>query len=136
MNTWDTPNQRTGGLTWRDGAATALVAAIVIPYAGYLTRGSVPFVHEVRAMSAAGLMLGLLACGLGARDTLGTSPVMRVARTVGGVSLVLGLLALITANGSVLAAFMSTIVFLWTLATLRHAGMLPADAVNGRNLRS
>lgn len=31
-------------LTWKDGLATVLVAAIVVPYIGYLAQGSMPFI--------------------------------------------------------------------------------------------
>ena len=39
---------------WRDGAATLLVAAVAVPYIGYLVRGSMPFVHDPRGMDITG----------------------------------------------------------------------------------
>jgi hypothetical protein len=53
---------------WRDGVATLLVAAIVVPYIGYLVRGSMPFVQDPRSMAATGLMLGLAAAAVVGRE--------------------------------------------------------------------
>ena len=49
---------------WRDGVATFLVAAIVVPYVGYLVRGSMPFIQDPRGMTATGLVLGLAAAAV------------------------------------------------------------------------
>ena len=47
-------------LTLRDGIATLLVAAILVPYVGYLVNGEMPFIKDPRGMAATGLVLGLL----------------------------------------------------------------------------
>jgi hypothetical protein len=53
---------------WRDGVATPLVAAIVVPYVGYLVRGSMPFIQDPRGMAATGLVLGLPAAAVAGRE--------------------------------------------------------------------
>jgi hypothetical protein len=53
---------------WRDGVATLLVAAIVVPYVGYLVRGSMPFIQDQRGMTATGLVLGLPAAAVAGRE--------------------------------------------------------------------
>ena len=40
----------------RDWVATLLVAAIAVPYIGYLIRGEMPFIQDPRGMSATGLV--------------------------------------------------------------------------------
>lgn len=40
-------------LTLRDLVATLLVAAIAIPYVGYLVNGEMPFVKDARGMAGA-----------------------------------------------------------------------------------
>lgn len=45
-------------LTLRDLVATILVAAIGVPYVGYLVNGEMPFIKDPRGMSAVGLVLG------------------------------------------------------------------------------
>jgi hypothetical protein len=45
----------------RDLLATILVAAIAVPYIGYLVNGEMPLIQDPRGMSATGLVLGVLA---------------------------------------------------------------------------
>src|SRR4029453_8042438 len=48
-------------LRMRGLVATLLVAAIGIPYVGYLINGEMPFIQDPRGMSAVGLVLGIIA---------------------------------------------------------------------------
>jgi hypothetical protein len=48
-------------LTPRDAVATLLVAAVVVPYVGYLVEGEMPFIQDPRGMSATALVLGAAA---------------------------------------------------------------------------
>ncbi|MFP3712597.1 hypothetical protein [Puerhibacterium sp. TATVAM-FAB25] len=43
----------------RDWIALGIAAAIVVPYVGYLVRGSMPFVQDPRGMAAVALVLGV-----------------------------------------------------------------------------
>lgn len=117
--------------TWRDGAATLLVAAIVVPYIGYLTRGELPFVHDPRGLAAVGLVLGLAACAVGGSAVDQRHPAVRVASGLGVTALVLGIATFVTESELLLAAFVATIVLLWALATVRHlvSGRAPAEPV-------
>lgn len=42
-------------------AAGTLLAAIAVPYIGYLIRGDMPFVQDPRGMAAIGLVVGVVA---------------------------------------------------------------------------
>ena len=112
-------------LTWKDGVATALIAAIVIPYVGYHVRGEMPFIEYPRGMAATGIV-GLLLCfaawGIGIHTTFG-----KVMAIVGAAAIGLGIAAaLIGAEGSevLLAVFVGAIVLVWAVETAFHAGLL------------
>jgi hypothetical protein len=110
-------------LTWKDGGASILVAAILVPYFGYLARGSMPFIHDSRGMAATALALGVATCYAGdMRVMAGRWTGLTVITVLLGVAaLGLGIAAVVTANGGILAAFIIVIVALWALATARHA---------------
>lgn len=52
-------------LTKRDAFATVIVAAVVVPYVGYIVRGSMPFIEDPHGMAGVGLIGLLLAAGAG-----------------------------------------------------------------------
>jgi hypothetical protein len=109
-------------LTWKDAAATLLVAAILVPYFGYLARGSMPFIHDARGMAATALIIGAVACYAGDRVMARRWTVLTaVTALLGAVALGLGIAAIVTASGGILAAFIACIGALWALATVRHA---------------
>ncbi|HSL12319.1 MAG TPA: hypothetical protein VLA82_13490 [Actinomycetota bacterium] len=111
-------------LTWKDGVATALLAAILIPYGGYLVRGEMPFIQDPRGMAATGivgLVLSFAAWGVGFHTTFG-----KVMAIVGAAAIGIGIAAaLIGAEGSevLLAVFVGAIVLVWALETGSHAGL-------------
>jgi hypothetical protein len=105
--------------TRKDTVATALVAATVVAYIGYLTFGSVPFAEDVRGMAAVGLVLGFASRRVGGRHEF---PHERLAFAGGLGSMALGIVALATENELVLAAFMASIVALWAAAVYVHSG--------------
>jgi hypothetical protein len=110
-------------LTWKDAAATMLVAAILVPYFGYLARGSMPFIHDARGMAAAALIIGAVTCYAGDRRVMARRWTVLTAVTalLGAAALGLGIAAIVTASGGVLAALIACIVALWALTTARHA---------------
>jgi len=110
-------------LTKRDALATLAFAAVLIPYVGYVVRGSMPFIQDARGMAATGvvgLALALWAWGTGSR--------FGVALLVLGIgSIGLGVTAaLVGSEGSdvLLAIFMGTIGLVWALETLNDSGVI------------
>lgn len=118
--------------TGKDAATTLLVAAIVVPYAGYLVRGEMPFIQDPRGMAATGLVLGLLAALVAGRAVLDPEPWHRTALVIGTTAFGLGVGAVWTENEVVLAAFVAAIVVTWLLGTLVHTGVLRAGHMTGR----
>jgi hypothetical protein len=114
-------------LRLRDLIATVLVAAIVVPYVGYLINGEMPFIEDARGMSAVGLILGVVAFAVHRSG----DPFDRIGKTevaLGAVSLALGLVALILAETAaaevLLAVFMGSIIVVWAVELLDHVGAL------------
>jgi len=115
-------------LRMRDLIATVLVAGIGIPYVGYLINGEMPFIKDPRGMSAVGLFLGtaaFLVIRVGdAFDRLG-----KIETGLAVLSLVLGLTALILAETAaaevLLAVFMASILVVWAVELMDHAGIMP-----------
>ncbi|MFR9802413.1 hypothetical protein ACL02T_08925 [Pseudonocardia sp. RS010] len=112
--------------TWTDTATTVLVAAIVVPYVGYLVRGAMPFVQDPVGMAATGLVLGIAAAMLVVRRWLDPGVLQRTALLTGTVALGLGIAVLWTVNEALLAAFVGAIVVTWALGELIHVREHPA----------
>lgn len=118
-------------LTMRDLIATLLVAAIGVPYIGYLANGEMPFLQDPRGMSAVGLILGAGAFfvlrGGNAKDRVGTTE-----NVLATLALVLGLVALAFAETAaaevLLAVFMGSILVVWVAEVADHAGWVPGHA--------
>ena len=118
-------------LTMRDAIATVLVAAVAVPYVGYLVDGEMPFVQDARGMSAVGLVLGVVAFfvmrGGNVKDRVGVTE-----NVLASLALVLGLLALALAETAaaevLLAAFMVSILVVWATEVADHAGWVPGHA--------
>jgi hypothetical protein len=109
-------------LTWKDGAAAVLVAAIVVPYVGYAVHGQMPLINDPRAMAGVALILGLAASSFGRTDLHWSDGWVRAASVVGAVALGLGIMAGLTGNKLMLGIFVGSIVLLWVVASARHAG--------------
>ncbi|HEU4514019.1 MAG TPA: hypothetical protein VFR87_13015 [Nocardioidaceae bacterium] len=113
-------------LTLRDLVATLLVLAIAIPYVGYLINGSMPYIEDARGMSAVGLLLGAVAfLVMRSGDELDRAGKAEAGIALG--SLALGLVALAfaeTAAGeALLAVFMVSILVVWAVELIDHAGV-------------
>ncbi|WP_345414530.1 hypothetical protein [Pseudonocardia xishanensis] len=112
-------------LDWKDAAATMLVAAVVVPYVGYLVRGEMPFIQDPRGMAATGLVLGFAAAALAFRQWFAPGPMQRTALLAGAATLGLGVAALWTENEILLATFLGGIVVTWALGELIHVRAHP-----------
>jgi hypothetical protein len=103
-------------LTIRDGIATGLLVAILVPYVGYLVRGEMPFVQDARGMSATGLVLGVVAYLVAGRITTATAA-GRVELGAAVATFALGVAALVLAETVaaevLLAVFVAAIVVTW-----------------------
>ena len=108
-------------ITSKDAIATVLIAAIVVPYIGYLTWGEMPFILDPRGMAATGLVLGAAAAAVAGRAALDPDPMHRAALASGVVALALGLAALWNGtNEALLALFIVAIVVTWALGEIAH----------------
>jgi hypothetical protein len=107
-------------LTWRDGAATVFVAALMVVYAEFLGRGGLGFIADPRGMASVGLISSVVLCPLGSAGQT-SGPWARITGLAGCVTLALGVAAVVTVSWGVLAAFMIAIATMWALATLHHA---------------
>jgi steroid 5-alpha reductase family enzyme len=103
----------------KDTAATLIVAAILIPYVGYLTRGSMPFIQDARGMAATGLIL-LLAWGVLVRTPFGEGSIAWIAGAIGVAAVGFGIAALWAESDMLLVPFMATIVVLWAIRMSIH----------------
>ena len=104
-----------------EAVATALVAAILIPYAGYSFDGRMPLIEDARGMGASGLILGL-----GAWLALGSDAFGPRWVGIGGAiaTMVLGTTAAVLESGTAstmfLGAFVAAIVAMWLVAMVRR----------------
>lgn len=112
--------------TWKNTAATVFVAAIVLPYVGYLVWGEMPFIQDPRGMAGTGLVLGIAAATLAVRHWFAPGAMQRATLLTGTTALGLGIAALWTQNEILLATFVTAIVVTWALGTLIHVREHPA----------
>jgi|SoiMethySBSTD1v2_1073268.scaffolds.fasta_scaffold452578_3 hypothetical protein len=122
--------------TWKDALVTILVAAVAVPYIGYLVRGSMPFIEDPRGMAATGLVLGLIAAAVTGRAAFTQERFGRAAEIVAFMSLGTGLATLIWAESGtlsdvLLAAFMGTMVLTWALVMVEDSGLLAGHRPTG-----
>ena len=115
-------------LKMKDLVATVIVAAVAVPYVGYLVNGEMPFVQDPRGMAAVGLLLGGAAYVVLERgDSRKGRDVAEMALAAG--SLALGVIALALAETAaaevLLAIFMGSILVVWAVKLTDHIGMLP-----------
>lgn len=112
----------------RDLIGTILIAAIAVPYIGYLINGEMPFVKDPRGMSGVGLVLGIAAF-LVMRFGDTSDRMGKVEAVLAVLSLALGIVALILAEAAtaevMLAVFMGSIFVVWAVELMDHAGILP-----------
>jgi hypothetical protein len=111
----------------KDWFATVLVAAVAVPYIGYLVRGEMPFIEDPRGMAGTGLVLGVAAYAVMTwGDSFDQAGTVEAALAV--VSLILGVVALAFAEAgaaeALLAVFMGSIVVIWAVKLVDHAGLL------------
>jgi hypothetical protein len=112
-----------------DLLATVLVTAIVVPYVGYLVRGTMPFIQDAQGMAETGFVLGAAVMAI---VWYGSEPAELTSfeKALGLGAILLGGVALAAAGTvaaeSMLAVFMMAILVTWAVEILRHTGMIAA----------
>lgn len=113
-------------LTWKDAAATLIMAAAVAVYLAFLAGTRLPVISGVRGTAAVLLVLGVAGCSLGQR-AVGFWGIRRRTKVYTAMMTALGLVTLAAALGALIAAAAPLLEIeffalfaLWLLATLRH----------------
>jgi hypothetical protein len=114
-------------ITTSDVVVTLLVAAVVVPYVGYLARGEMPFVQDPRGMGGIGVLFGLVAVLLVGPAAFHRDVAHRVALTSGVAALGLGGATIAVGTSEVLLGlFIAAIVVTWALGEFAaHHAPLP-----------
>jgi lysylphosphatidylglycerol synthetase-like protein (DUF2156 family) len=109
--------------TLRDAIGAVLVAAIAVPYAGYLINGEMPFIQDPRGMSAVALVLGAAAYLVIGRPVT-SHRLERVFVGVVAAVAVLGVVAFALAETVaaevLLAVFVVSVVIAFTALLVNH----------------
>jgi hypothetical protein len=100
----------------RDVLASLVMLAVVVPFAGYLVRGSMPFVEDSRGMAGVVLAGTLVLLALQWRDALahgnaGQAVPLVLALTVGATLLTLA----VGTSSALLVPAVAGVVALWAL---------------------
>ena len=117
-------------LTKRDAFATLAVAAIIVPYIGYVVNDSMPFIKDPRGMAATGLILGIIAVAILGKTAFASKAMRIMGRILAVGSFGLGIAALwAETNEALLGGFMASIVVVWLLEMFDHAGAFESASV-------
>lgn len=121
---------QTMSFSYKNTIASLLVAAILVPYVGYLLRGDMPFLKDPRGMAATGLVLGLAAAAMAGEAILASGLWHRITLAVGVVTFGLGVATVwVETNEVLLAAFMAGIAVTYALAEFVHVRKPAAASV-------
>ena len=114
------------GLTWRDIASSAIVAAMVIGFVSFEFGTKLVLFSTAWAASAVELILGAVCAVIAAAD-LHTRPqalqgriFRRVTTVLGAIALLTGLIGLAGNSGQALETMVVSTIFLWLTATIWH----------------
>ena len=121
-------------LTWRDGVATLLVGAATVLYLGHLLSVHMPSITDVGDVAAAGLLLGFVACVVD-KWTIKNTAVVRALSVLSLSAIGIGIAAMATESESLLAVFVGTLMTLWVVTTMAHAGVIARSHSGGRTRR-
>ncbi len=109
----------------KDLFASLLIAAVAVPYVGYLLRGEMPPIEDQRGMAGTGLVLGAVAfLVLWRGDAFDRAGKAETASAV--LSLGLGVAAYELSDSAMadalLAAFMASMALVWMVQLVDHTG--------------
>ena len=122
-------------LTWRDGLATLVFAAIVVPFGGYLIYGSMPFLQDPTGMAGFVLILGVIGTLIGGWIVVDQGLGLQVTTIAAGViSAALGVAALVSENfwdvttrNLMLVGAVALIAVLWVIEIARASEVEPGQ---------
>ena len=106
---------------------TAIVGAVVVPYVGYLVRGSMPYIQDARGMAGVGLigfLAGVAVWAFGGRASFGSTALIGIESLIGLVALGVGIAPLTLGSEVLLAWFVGSFVLIWAVEMLSRAGLL------------
>ncbi len=115
-------------LTWRDGVATLALAALVVPFVGYLLYGSFPFLQDPTGAAGLTLILGMIGAYVGGWIVTDKGSGLAIATVgAGALSAVLALAALLSENlwdvttrNVMIGGSIALLAVLWVIALYRH----------------
>jgi hypothetical protein len=118
-------------LTWKDAAATTVVAAAAGLYAWHDASPGTALVGSTRWVTVGVFVLGVVACATGGSyTTVGRYTTMMSIGAV--VAFALLLTGLVTGSATVLTVLTALIGLMWLVTTARHAlGLYPPQAPRG-----
>ncbi len=105
----------------RAAVTTVVLAAVLIPYVGYVIRGDMPFVQDARGMAGVGLVgLALIFAAWGLRLQTFSGKAMAVIGV--GAAALGAAAALVGTEGSdrLLGLFVGALILVWAAETLLH----------------
>ena len=122
-------------LTWRDGLATMFVGVAALSYFLWLA-GIGMLGLGVRGLGGVVLGLGVAASitavvyGVGAKLLQASKFYLVIASLIGLVALIAGVITLVSGNEPMFAVLVVATLVLWVMATVRHAMIAAANAVD------
>lgn len=111
-------------LTWRDGVATLLAAAVVLVATSVVQGWEWPLLGSYRAGSVAILILGMGMCATGNSATQSGSmkdPYVATTSALGFVTLGIAIWAIVANTETSMIALVVSTITLWAISTIAHA---------------
>ena len=98
----------------------------------------VPGMHHERLLAGSVFVLGMLACGSGARPdgfTGHAGTFLATLRAIGAAALVVGVLAVVLATSLLTDVLVALMAALWLGATIRHALVAQTPVIDAESVR-
>ncbi|MFI5916785.1 hypothetical protein [Dactylosporangium sp. NPDC051541] len=120
-------------LTWRDGAATLLVATVLALYTAHAEGVDALMLSSTRFAGTTALVLGLAACVLGG-NTIASKVDVTIGATLGVTALIAAAVTIAGGTDAALAVLVGGTAALWAFTTARrlwrpHVEPPPAESL-------
>jgi cytochrome bd-type quinol oxidase subunit 2 len=122
-------------LTWKDGLATLLAAAVVLVAVAVVQGWGWPLLGSYRAGSVAILILGMGMCATGNSATQDGSvkdPYVAITTVLGIVTLGIAIWAIVADTETSMIALTASTITLWAISTIAHAAGFPHAVAGSR----